>query len=210
MAKSNEQRKATTMPTGYTHNVQDGTITEFRDFAMQCARAFGALVLMRDDPMNAEIPDKFDPTNYHVEALREAQKELDLLDSMSPEQMAVSAYEAHQADLKAYNDRLIKSRLHRQRYEDMVSKVEAWAPPTDDHVEMKKFMLTQLKKSIDFDCRDSDNPPKKLKADWHAAAVKQAKWSVAYHKDEHEKEVDRAANRTAWVIALKQSLQPAE
>jgi hypothetical protein len=49
------------MPTGYTAAVADGTITEFPDFAMQCARAFGTLVLMRDEPQDAAIPEKFEP-----------------------------------------------------------------------------------------------------------------------------------------------------
>lgn len=55
------------MPTGYTAAVEDGTITEFDDFAWQCARAFGALIMMRDDPMSAPIPQKFEPTAEHVE-----------------------------------------------------------------------------------------------------------------------------------------------
>lgn len=44
------------MPTGYTASVQEGKVTEFRDFAMECARAFGALVMMRDE-LNAHSHD---------------------------------------------------------------------------------------------------------------------------------------------------------
>ena len=35
------------MPTGYTAAVCSGEITEIKDFALSCARAFGALITMR-------------------------------------------------------------------------------------------------------------------------------------------------------------------
>lgn len=63
------------MPTGYTHGVQDGTVTEFRDFALICARAFGATILMRDDPMDAPIPDEFQSSTYHLDRLKELEIE---------------------------------------------------------------------------------------------------------------------------------------
>ena len=36
------------MPTGYTHELHEGEEISFEKFVMSCARAFGALVLMRD------------------------------------------------------------------------------------------------------------------------------------------------------------------
>ena len=64
------------MPTGYTADVMDGKVTDFKLFAMQCARAFGALVIMRDEPLNAEIPDEFSPSNYHFQELEQARERL--------------------------------------------------------------------------------------------------------------------------------------
>ena len=40
--------KESEMPTGYTDKIKDG-IT-FKEYAMGCARAFGALITMRDNP----------------------------------------------------------------------------------------------------------------------------------------------------------------
>ena len=45
------------MPTGYTADIQDGKITTLREYALSCARAFGALIMMRDDPHDAPIAD---------------------------------------------------------------------------------------------------------------------------------------------------------
>lgn len=52
------------MPTGYTAGVKDGTVTDFKAFVMQCARAFGALIDMRDDPSDVPIPKSFAPSSY--------------------------------------------------------------------------------------------------------------------------------------------------
>lgn len=62
------------MPTGYTAAVCDGKITEFPAFALQCARAFGALITMRDDAMNAPIPEEIKPdTSYYDKNISEAE-----------------------------------------------------------------------------------------------------------------------------------------
>ena len=49
-------RSVRQMPTGYTYDLYDGKDIEFPDFVMKCARAFGALIEIRDDPMDAAIP----------------------------------------------------------------------------------------------------------------------------------------------------------
>jgi hypothetical protein len=49
------------MPTGYTDCVRSGEVTEFADFAMKCARAFGACIEMRDEPSGTPIPEAFEP-----------------------------------------------------------------------------------------------------------------------------------------------------
>ena len=59
------------MPTGYTYPVADGTITEFSKFALNCSRAFGVLMHMRDEPIDAPIPDKIEPTSYYKNQLDE-------------------------------------------------------------------------------------------------------------------------------------------
>ncbi len=62
------------MPTGYTADIAKG-IT-FQQYAWSCARAFGALVMMRDEPSDAPIPEAFTPSDYHVKALAEARAKL--------------------------------------------------------------------------------------------------------------------------------------
>lgn len=56
------------MPTGLTNPIYEGRENfTFEDFAMRCARNFGAFVDLRDEPLDMEIDiDKhFQPSGYY-------------------------------------------------------------------------------------------------------------------------------------------------
>ena len=53
-----------------------GKEVTFKQFALTCARAFGALVHMRDEPLSAPI-EKPQQGSYHEDHLEDAQKEYD-------------------------------------------------------------------------------------------------------------------------------------
>jgi len=70
------------MPTGYTATLMEKNQT-FPEFIMGCARAFGALIMMRDDPNDATIPDKFEPSDYHAKGIIKAREKLAKLKAMT-------------------------------------------------------------------------------------------------------------------------------
>ena len=43
---------------------------------MDCARAFGACIMMRDESVDAPIPEEFKPSTYHIEELEKAKSDL--------------------------------------------------------------------------------------------------------------------------------------
>lgn len=194
------------MPTGYTAAIADGI--DFKTYAMNCAHAFGALVELRDSP-NAPIPDEFKPSTYHAEAIEKARADLIALAKMTPA-------EGERAAAKAFDDaetnravRLQEKRDLRAKYEAMLAKVNAWTAPTPEHVGYHEFMRTQIEQSIRFDCDESYylKPTKRMTgAEWAADRLASLQRDVAYHTKEHAAEVERAASRTAWVRALRQSL----
>jgi hypothetical protein len=197
------------MPTGYTHAVQDGKITEFEDFVWVCARGMGALINMRDDRADAPIPERFEPSvEYHDNAIVAAQARLQELDGMSPLAVREAAQQAYAEKVKGDDGYEAKKRGWRERYEAMLTKVQAWEPPTQDHAGFKSFMIDQLRQSIDFDCSGSFyDPPEKLEpADWHRAEVQKAMRDVAYHTAERAKEVERTEGRNRWLAQLRASL----
>lgn len=194
------------MPTGYTAAVIDGKTTEFPEFAMSCARAFGALITMRDDPMDAPIPEQIDAsTTYHDTHIASAKARLLQLQDMSPEDAASSAKAAHDDALNHRNQYLAERDIESARLNTMLKKVHAWAPPTPDHDGMKKFMIEQLTMSMPGDYAPSV-PAFQSGEEWRVSEIKKAEHDIAYHIAERTKEIDRAESRTAWIKSLRASL----
>lgn len=193
------------MPTGYTAAVVDGKQTEFPDFAMSCARAFGALITMRDDPADAPIPDEFKPSTYSADRLEEAKGKLALLQAMTPEEADAAAWNAFTEGNRSADEYDAKNDAEDARLEAMAEKVRAWTPPTAEHQGLKTFMLEQISISKHGDYRSS-RPQKMTGAQWLEAETKDAMREIGYHAKSQAEEEARASGRTAWVAALRQSL----
>jgi hypothetical protein len=201
------------MPTSYTAAVQSGTVTDFNEFAMQCARAFGALITMRDDRADAAIPDAFEPqTKYHDERLAAAKARAIELLAMDYPAIAKAAEADYDAAVLAAVSRELKRIVELERYSVMLSKVEAWEPPTADHSDMKAFMIQQLKDSMDHDCTRYDHDDVKMSTpnQWMIRQLRQVERDIAYHTKNVLEEIARTASRNEWVAALRASLATAE
>jgi hypothetical protein len=194
--------------TGYVHRMIDGK-QDFRAFAMSCARAFGDLIDMRDEPMDA-----IEPSNYHVEALAKAKSEVAALEAMDEAQRLAFGESAKAKAIELWRTSESERLADVAVVKAMITNVEAWSPPTPDHVEMKNFMLEQLRSSIKYEDDDSyaanrlQQAIKKDTLSFYEDAVSAARHSVEYHAEEHRKEVERCKQRTEWLQSLVRSLPP--
>lgn len=194
------------MPTGYTAGVADGDITSFPEFAVLCARAFGAAIMQRDDPLSAPLRLPSPSTDYSERRVEEFTERLKLLQSLLPHEVERMAAEAHREAWRTWSENEDALLIKRGRYLAMILKVEAWEPPTSDHFEMKEFMLSQLQESIRFDCRSLDHPTKISSEEWLQGEIAQAERDVKWHKVQIEEEFKRTNERRAWIQALADSL----
>lgn len=194
------------MPTGYTADIAKGI--SFQQYALGCARAFGALILMRDEPSDAPIPERFEPSDYHVKALAAAKAELARYEAMTLAEAALAADSAYESEVASCKARRAEYTELRNKYNAMLAQVVQWEPPTPDHVKYKEFMIEQLRSSIDGDCNESyiTEPTKASAIVWQASQEAIARCNVAYHEKEMAKEVERTENRNAWIKALRDSL----
>lgn len=196
------------MPTGYTAAVVDGI--SFEQFVLRCARAMGALIMMRDEPSDAPIPERFEPSGYHADKLAETRAELVRLDALTPEQVAAEASAYHVGALQRWTERAGKRHKQRDQYEAMLDKVRTWVPPSTDHIGFKEFMVSQLTQSIDFDCGDNeyDVEPQELSAaSWLAQQVHEAQRHVEYQDKANAEEIERTEARNKWIADLRASLE---
>ena len=196
------------MPTGYTAALMEKGQT-FQEFIMGCARAFGALVEMRDSPFDAPIPDKFEPSDYHTIQLTKAREKLATLKAMSFEDRESFGQAEKKADVEHIRQWFEKDTMQNKRLDDMIAQVQAWNPPTNDHQELKDFMLQQLgvsKNDVQYIKTSLDEATNKPAMAYYVAAVSNAAGSIKYHTEEYAKEVERTNKRTEWVQQLRESI----
>lgn len=198
------------MPTGYTAKLAEGEQT-FQEFALTCARAFGACIEMRDEPFDAPIPDSFEPSDYALKSLQEANTKLQRLYDMNPQERELYGAKKKAETLQDYQDSLTESQARDARYSAMQEQVNNWTPPTPEHENMKKFMLEQLETSKDdmeiyytkAIALAESKAPMEFFDDAYASAMRSVKW----RGEEVGKEEERARSRTEWVRALRKSLE---
>lgn len=193
------------MPTGYTAKVSSQEDYPFEKFVWECARAFGALILMRDEPSGARIPT-FEPSGYRSEQIAKSKARIAELEAMANGDIERGAHEFNDSNLRSWERRNEENAAIGRRYGRMIALVEAWTPPTPDHGGMKEFMLSQLSESLKFDVYQTYKPEAVGAVEWHHAQLALEKGHVEYHTDEHAKEVQRTRERNAWVSALRASV----
>lgn len=196
------------MPTGYTAKVQKGDET-FGQFVWGCARAFGALVTMRDAPVDAPVPEAFEVSDFYYGSVSRAETRLAELRDMTDEEAETAALEeANEA--REYNDQAQAQRAQeRANYESMLAKVKAWEPPTKDHAGLRQFMIEQLVRSIEFDC--GGDPYLKEEqplsgAEWRAARLADTERDLDYARKSLREEEARVRSRNEWISALRESV----
>jgi len=183
------------MPTGYTAAVVDGTVTDLKTFALQCARGMGALITA--------------DTEYHDRELSTARARLSELEGMDLA-ARTAATEAYNAEVEARNEKSVAENTEqRNRYNSMIAQVVKWKGAPEG---IKEFMLDQLHRGRDFDCHDNPtefNPKPLAVSDWYREELRKATWAIGYHEGERAKEIARTAERNAWLRQLHDSLAEA-
>ena len=195
------------MPTGYTLDLYDGKDITFEEFALKCARAFGALIDMRDEPIDTPIPEKLEPSDYHLKELEKAVKRLEEIKDWDDEKAQQEAERLYQEALKKREEFIKKNEEICKRYEDMLLKVRQWKPPTPDHEGLKKFMIQQLEKSIEFDCSVPEIPQRLSGEEFRKQQIEKILNDIEYHGKEYVEEVNRVYERNKWLLLLRKSLK---
>lgn len=192
------------MPTGYTAIIEERADLTLRDFVLGCARGMGACVSQRDDPME-DPPKAPAPSDYYEKQKHAAESRLLELRGLSAE----GARALWQADCERIAKRnaesITKASETERRYARMRGLVEAWKPPTEQHVGLRRFMLEQIDAcSSDWKAYTYEAPA--TPGDWLAGQLTSAQWDLEYSTKHAAEELTRHAERVAWIDALYASV----
>lgn len=202
------------MPTGYTQELLDKDL-DFKGWTMLCARAMGVCIMMRDDPLDAQIPEEFKPGDYHPKAIKKAEGKLAKLLKMTREQRIAWAKKDCRKHVKILTELSEKNNREKNvaKMEATLKETQAWKPPTKDHQPFKDFMIQQLTSSLDSERHATDyyaQEAARLKERtplYHFnIELQKTRKDLAYHKKQWREEVQRVEQRNRWIRKLRDSL----
>lgn len=198
------------MPTGYTAKLCDKEVS-FKEFVLTCSRAFGALVMVRDDPHDKPIPKRFEPSKYAEEALARAEDKLQRIEGMSDKQIMAFQAAENKKHLKLQRNYEKKAVAIRGRLLAMRAKVCEWTPPTPEHNDLKKFMLEQIDMTIKQDGTAGtyyqDLVTGRNAREWRRGRIASAQKYILYYKKQQAEKIKRTDSRNAWIEDLRGSLK---
>lgn len=147
------------MPTGLTGDIYEGKDMTLRGFALRCVTQTGFGCTWTDRGERAMPLDKapvMKADGYHRKALQEAEEELEHWQKLTDEELQ-KEYDAYCMKVELENIWRDKHYDEKHdRYQAMIEKVTAWQV-TENYMPLKDLMLRQLRKSMEFDCRDKEH-----------------------------------------------------
>ena len=199
------------MPTGYTSGICDGE-ESFAFFVLKCARAFGACISQRDDPLT-ELPEPPEASTYHENQLLVAESRYRSLKKMSLKAREKYGEKCRREDIAHAKKQLAKKLAVRDRLTSMLAKVEEWSPPSPDHYQLKKFMVEQLTQTLEWDGDPSYYQTSLAEAEkanpltYYNSALEGAQYDIQYHTKHKNNDISAAENKGKWIRELYESLQ---
>jgi predicted Zn-ribbon and HTH transcriptional regulator len=149
------------MPTGYTYQIEEGKIDTAEEFLKICARNFGALMHMREEPLSNPIrKDVID--NYYDKDIKECQRMIEETQEMTEGDIVRDIMKRYDDEVKRYKDAYESGKKINDRYKKVLKEVLDWNPPTSEHQALKKFAIDQINMCMDdFYLSYKDKKPKK-------------------------------------------------
>jgi hypothetical protein len=195
------------MPTGYTAKLCEQEVP-FNDFVLSCARAFGALISMKEDGLEVPVPDELKPDQHYREWGDKAQAELVGIKAMTPAECDIAAAKAYEKAVLYNAENARRTAATLDRLTRMRSRVADWRPPTEEHVGMKEFMLEQIDSTIRFDGTAYTQEVERQTGElWRAEQVSRLLRSIQNYTVEQAKEEERVRERNKWLVDLRRSLK---
>ncbi|MGO4171603.1 hypothetical protein [Bosea sp. TAF32] len=176
---------------------------------MLCARAFGACIMMRDEPLSTPIPEKLEPsTQLYDERIAATEKRIAELTAMTADGALTASLAANNELARQRREHEAEDQARLERHLVMAERVRGWDAPKS-HAALKQFMLEQLAESMRFIGGSYPLPPMKIGEAWRQEQLSDLSDSLARSRKSHAEEIQRTAERQQWLDDLRAALPPA-
>jgi hypothetical protein len=169
----------------------------FEQFILSCA---GSIDYMQHEP-----------SDHHQRALAEAQAKVERLAAMDMPDRFEYGHEVREREIKDLKQLIAVRAAEISRCQEMLQRAQAWAPPTEDHEGLKRFMVEQLTRAIGegnkyYEILLARHEQQKPMA-WFEHEIAGARSEVEYHAEQNAQERERTDERSRWIAQLRSSLR---
>jgi hypothetical protein len=143
-------------------------------------------------------------------------KELSDFNNSSDEEIIKNKMKSFKERKEYVLNKIEEIKQNKYRLESILYDTQRWTPPTKEHINLKEFMIEQIKITIEHDCRllfyDEDliEIEEQMKSfdiiQYKKDKNNELNSSFIYYKSEYEKEVNRCNESNKWVSDLFKSL----
>lgn len=200
------------MPSGLTCDIYNGTDTSLRGFILMCATQFGPGYRASkggERKLPADKAPVLKVEEYYNRRANEALEDLDKWNSLfSNLEEAQKLYDIEYEQRKRINEELNKEREEaKERYLSVYQKVKEWEVP-ETYKPIKKFMIEQLEKSINWDCSHiTTYKEEKVPIEqWLNSKIKSANSDLQYYREKYNAEVQEVNSDNEYLKGLYEIL----
>lgn len=202
------------MATGYTTGIKDGTIKDFKDFTLTCARAFGACIMQKEDSL-LEPPKLEEVKDFYPFMIEEVERQIQVLKDTSDQDLVSQSIKEKTKSYTESVEAIREKRKLREKYEKILDDAKNW-DVDDDFQDLKNFMIDQLEESIKWDCSTKYNDESiteyfsstAITADEiRAEKMDRLKRDLVWYNEKYAEDVKDVNDRNEWKIKLFNKLK---
>jgi DNA repair exonuclease SbcCD ATPase subunit len=198
------------MANAITGAIKDNMVVTAKDFLLTCAKVSGPLsILLRDESLSEPLRLRH-VSPYARGRVCNAEDRLAEAKTMTLKKAKRAVQRSYEYEVERLEDHKKEAAALRERYENMLEKVKAWEPPTEEHTAVKKTAIRNLEDSIRFDCSLIERYSEPIMQDPQEYIDLRIKWA----EEELELAKERLAEEEAdverintWITTLQESLE---
>jgi hypothetical protein len=184
------------MATAYTQGILNGSIKNFKEFALRCARAFDAASHMKDDDGSA-VYRKRVYNSFYDEQIKETEKLINEFKSISDENIIKRKKENTEKRIEKFKNTIKETKQLEITLNNLLLEAKKYTPPTEEHKNLRYFMIEELENQLNNLNAES------IRSDYLSDCYNRLKY---YHK-EKMKEIKRCETSNKWYDELIKSLE---
>lgn len=194
------------MANGYTYGIEENPNFTAKDFALTCARAFGAFIHQRDQPLS-ELPKVAEMDTYPAESLERALKEKETWLATPLEDKRGQWQQSMQERREKYDKRVEDFKVMTKRYAEMRATVEAWQVP-EELGNLKNFMLEQIDEAVRWSWNtEPSDPEQETFEQWLAPQEIWLDQDIEHARERVRSAQEKYAERVAYAKALYEAVE---